>query len=79
MIQFRDDNHILKEAYSNKRFWDIKGALSESDAKVSLVDFLKNNIDFTIQLLFGFQVFPFQSYILSQWLSNNFCINIWSR
>jgi hypothetical protein len=69
----------LVEAYSNKRFVDIKGSLSEKDAKLFLHEFLLNNIDFAIEFFFGFKIYPFQSYILSQWMNRSFCINVWSR
>lgn len=79
MIVYTDSDKNLIEEYSNKRFWDLKGTLSETQAKFFLDDFLRNNIDFTVELLFGLKIFPFQSFILSNWLNKSFCINIWSR
>jgi hypothetical protein len=79
MIIFKDGGDKIREENSNQRFFDIKGNISDNDARLSLVDFLKNNIDFTTELLFGMKLFPFQSYLISQWWNNSFSINIWTR
>ena len=81
MIHFKEGKDIdkLVELYSNKRFRDIKGSLSERDSKLFLGDFLRYNIAFTVELIFGIKIFPYQAFILKQWMESNFSMNVWSR
>ncbi len=79
MVHFQNTPPQLKELYSNKRFEEIKGALSEREARFSLVEFLRYNLGFTVELMFGLKLFPYQEFILKNWFENNFCMNVWSR
>lgn len=81
MIHYRDDKDVdrLVELYSNKRFHEIKGTLSEKESKLFLGDFLRYNLEFTVEFIFGIKLFPYQGFILKQWFENQFCINVWSR
>ena len=65
--------------YSNDKFKGLEGYLSLEDAKISLAEFLFNNLGFTIELLFNLKIYPFQEIILRSWFDHNFCLNVWSR
>ena len=79
MIHYSEEKPALKELYSNKRFEELKGSLSDTDAKLSLVDFLRYNIDFTVELMFGIRLFPYQVHLLEQFFENSFIIYVASR
>ena len=53
--KYEDFNSIFKE---------LSGDLGDSEAKTTLVDFLKHNIGFTFEMMCGFRLEPFQELIL---------------
>lgn len=79
MIHFDKTPPILKELYTLNRFESLKGTLQEKEARISLVDFLRYNLGFTVELMFGIKIFPYQEIILKNWFEANFCMNVWSR
>lgn len=81
MVHFKDGKDIdrLVDLYSNKRFTNTLGNISEKDAKMFLVDFMRYNIAFTVEFIFGIKLFPYQVFFIKQWFENNFCMNVWSR
>lgn len=77
MIEYKQTHK--QNNYSNKEFLELKGYLSEKDARVSLAKFLYNNLGITFELLTGIRLFPYQEIVLRNWFKHNFCMNIWSR
>ena len=69
----------VKNKYSWKALQDLHGMVGEKEAGVSLVDFAQINVGWTVELLFGLKLFPYQSYILTNWFEKNYCMNFWSR
>lgn len=65
--------------YSNDKFKELEGFLSMDDARVSLGEFLYNNIGLTVEYLFNLKIYPFQEIILRSWFDHNFCMNVWGR
>ena len=65
--------------YSNDKFKELEGFLSPEIARVTLAEFLFNNLGFTVELLFNLKIYPFQEIILRSWFDHNFCLNIWGR
>lgn len=63
--------------------WDyyknLKGELSDEEAKVSLAKFMRQNLRFTVELLTGQQLQPFQEIILKGLLNRNFNLCVFSR
>ena len=60
-------------------YQNLKGELSDEDAKVSLAKFMRQNLRFTVELLTGQQLQPFQEIILKGLLNRNFNLCIFSR
>ncbi len=73
------DTHSQNKIYSNDKFKQLDGFLSLEDAKISLAEFLYNNLGFTVELLFNLKIYPFQEIILRSWFDHNFCLNVWGR
>lgn len=57
----------------------LKGELSDEQAKVSLAKFMRQNLRFTVELLTGQQLQPFQEIILKGLLNRNFNLCVFSR
>ena len=80
MIQFdKDTPKKLKELYTLDRFENLKGYLSDKEARYSLADFMRYNLGFTVELAFNIKLFPFQETILKNWFENNFNFYVASR
>lgn len=70
MIQF--DDNVERRIYSSREFEQLSGYLDEGIAKQSLSRFLYSNLGFTVKLLFGIEIFPYQEIILRGWFDHNF-------
>jgi hypothetical protein len=80
MVYYKEDKENLKELYaSNERFEALKGGLSDNEAKLSLIEFMRYNLEFTVEMLFGIRLFPYQVYLLEQMFEQNFMIFVASR
>lgn len=81
MIAFREDDQArqLLALYSNKRFHELKGTLTQNEARLTLIEFFRYNLGFTVEYLFGIKLYPLQEYLLINWFENNFCMNVVSR
>lgn len=58
---------------------NLQGELSDDDAKVSLAQFMRQNLRFTVELLTGQKLYPFQEVILKGMLNRNFNLSVFSR
>ena len=58
---------------------NLQGELSDEEAKVSLAQFMRQNLRFTVELLTGQQLQPFQEIILKGMLNRNFSLCVFSR
>lgn len=79
MVHFDKSSPLLKELYTLDRFESLRGTLSDKDARYSLIDFLRYNLDFTVELLFGIKLLGYQSVILKNWFDAGFSLNVWAR
>jgi len=79
MIEFGYHSKEVVEAYSNKRFEEISGYLQQDESCRTLAEFLRYNISFAVELLFGIKIFPYQEILIKNWFENNFCIVTASR
>lgn len=57
----------------------LEGELEDEQAKITLIDFLRANLGFTVELLMGIKLFPYQEIILKGWFKRNFSMAIISR
>lgn len=60
-------------------FKELQGELSDEDARVSLAKFMRQNLRFTVELLTGQQLQPFQEIILKGLFNRNFNLCVFSR
>ena len=58
---------------------NLQGELSDEDARVSLAQFMRQNLRFTVELLTGQRLYPFQEIILKGMLNRNFNLSVFSR
>ena len=63
----------------NKQFRDIKGDLSEKEAKISLAKFLHSNLGMTTELISGIKLAAFQEITLKALMNRNFSMCVWGR
>lgn len=63
----------------NIRLGLLKGDLDDDVAKITLIDFLRRNIGFTVELLTGISLYPDQIIVLKGLLNRNYCLNVWGR
>lgn len=73
------DKHKKPKIYSNDKFRELKGFLSEEEARASLGEFLYNNLGITCDLLLGLKLFPYQEIILRGWFDHGFNYMVASR
>lgn len=62
-----------------KMLEELKGELNDKEAVLSLVDFLKNNLGFTAELLTGLKLAPFQEVTLRGLMNRNYSLCVWGR
>lgn len=65
-----DINAILKQ---------LKGDLTDEEARISLCKFLRHNLKFTVFILTGVRLAPYQSILINCWFKRNFCLNVLGR
>ena len=63
----------------NQSLLEIQGELEDKQAKITLAKFLRNNLSFTVELLCGIKLAPFQEVTLRGMLNRNFSMCVWGR
>ncbi len=63
----------------NSRLAKIKGFLEDKEARITLAEFLRNNLFFTTYLLTGIKLAPFQEITLRGMFNRNFSMCVWGR
>lgn len=63
----------------NQEILKLEGHLDDDIAKASLVDFLRNNINFTVELMTGHTLFPFQEMMIRGMFQKDFFMAIAGR
>lgn len=66
-----DVNKVLRE--------ELKGELTEEQARISLGRFLTYNIGFFVRILTGFILEPYQRIMIKGWLAKNFTLTVAGR
>lgn len=72
-------DNINQKIYSNRKFEELAGFLDETKARITLGEFLYNNLGFTVELLLGLKLFPYQELLLRAWFDHNFSMAIMTR
>jgi hypothetical protein len=63
----------------NAELEQIAGEMEDKEAKIALARFLRANIGFTVELISGIKLAPYQEIILKAMLQRNFSMNVWGR
>lgn len=63
----------------NEESLKLVGSLSDKEAKITLVKFLRNNLSFTVELLTGVKLAPYQEVNLKGLMNRNFSMCVWGR
>ena len=56
-----------------------KGFLEEKEAKLLLFEFMKGNTTFTVDMLSGIKLFPFQHMAIKAMMESDYFMGVWSR
>lgn len=63
----------------NQALLELKGDLTDKQAKLSLAKFFKSNLGFTTELISGIKLAPFQEITLKGLMNRNFSMCVWGR
>tara|TARA_B100001093_G_C26858931_1_gene1028874 strand:- start:1164 stop:3041 length:1878 start_codon:yes stop_codon:yes gene_type:complete len=63
----------------NKQLLEIEGYLEENEAKIELYKFLRSNMTFTVDLISGVKLFPFQHLAIKSMFESDYFMGVWSR
>lgn len=62
-----------------KELLDLRGELTEEQARATLAEFLYNNPAFLMDLVAGIKMYPFQEIIIKGWMKNDYNMAVWGR
>ena len=68
-----------KSGDANERILNKKGFLEEKEAKLLLYEFLRENTTFSVDLLSGVKLFPFQHMAIKAMMETDYFLGVWSR
>jgi hypothetical protein len=63
----------------NNELMQLEGYLEENEAKIELYNFLRSNITFTVDLVSGVKLFPFQHLAIKSMFETDYFMGVWSR
>lgn len=63
----------------NEELYKLQGLLEDKQAKVTLIEFLRRNIGFTVELISGVTLYPYQEIILKAFLNRDFNLGVLAR
>jgi hypothetical protein len=63
----------------NKELLNLKGDLTDEEARVSLAKFLRYNLGFTTELSMGLTLEAYQELTLNSFFNRNYCMLVWGR
>ena len=66
-------------AQLNKELMELEGYLDENEAKIALYKFLRSNMTFTVDLVSGVKLFPFQHLAIKSMFESDYFMGVWSR
>jgi hypothetical protein len=77
IITGKQNKKVLKNI--NKDLLNLKGDLTDSEARVSLAKFLRYNLGFTTELILGLTLESYQELTLHSFFQRNYCMLVWGR
>ena len=63
----------------NKELLELRGELSDAEARVTLAKFLRNNIGFATELGLGVTLESYQELTIKSFFNRNYCMLVWGR
>jgi hypothetical protein len=69
----------LPKDTANEDIAKLEGFLDEPKARYWLYKFCRENITFTVDILMGIKLFPFQHMAIKSMMKNDYSLQIWSR
>lgn len=63
----------------NKELLNLKGDLTDEEARISLAKFLRYNLGFTTELSMGLTLEAYQELTLNSFFNRNYCMLVWGR
>lgn len=63
----------------NKELFDLKGELSDKQAKITLAKYMRANLGIATEMLLGIRLEDFQTAHIKMMFNRNFSLNIWGR
>jgi hypothetical protein len=63
----------------NQELLDLKGDLTDEEARISLAKFLRYNLGFTTELSLGLTLEAYQELTLNSFFNRNYCMLVWGR
>jgi hypothetical protein len=63
----------------NKDLLNLKGELSDHEARISLAKFLRHNLGFTTDLALGLTLESYQELTINSFFNKNYCMLVWGR
>lgn len=76
---YQPNKYLLKKADVNDALLELKGELTDQEARIALSKFLRTNIGMTVELLCGMKLEPFQEITLKGLLNSNYSLCVWGR
>ena len=78
-MSWEDGEQQYEKSDVNERVANAKGLLEEKQAKLLLYEFLRENTTFTVDLLSGVKLFPFQHMAIKSMFKTDYFMGVWSR
>jgi hypothetical protein len=73
------EKYIIPVENVNEKFLKLEGDLTDKEAKLTLIEFLRANIGLTVEILSGIKLAPYQEIALKAMLNRNYSMCVWGR
>ena len=74
-----NQNRPPSKIRTNKELLSLEGFLEEHESKLALYEFLRGNVSFAADLIFGIKLFPFQHMAVKSMFETDYFLGVWSR
>lgn len=73
------EKYIKPSIDLNQAYLALEGELEDEESKITLAKFLRANIGFTVELISGIKLAPYQEIAIKAMLNRDFILNVWGR
>ncbi len=71
--------YVRRPEKTNEQLLSLKGELDDRQAKITLAQFLRANLGFTVELISGIKLVGYQELALKAFFNRNYSLCVWSR